>query len=154
MKALPQPNSNCSLICAGGGKFSAQERREIGRRRLSDKIFQLEANDSVLAYLYSRAAAFVFPSLYEGFGIPILEAFVCGCPVLLSNRSSLPEVGGDAAAYFDPESVSSLVEKLTEILDDKGLADDMRTSGLNRLKLFSWENTALKTIETYKKVLC
>jgi len=73
--------------------------------------------------------------------------------VLLSKRSCLPEVGGDAARYFDPASVSNLVEILTEVLEDSSLANDMRTDGLNRLKLFSWDNTALKTIETYKKAL-
>jgi glycosyltransferase involved in cell wall biosynthesis len=153
MNALSQTTPHCSLICAGGGTFTARERKEIDRLRLSDKIIQMDADDTMLAHLYSRAQAFVFPSLYEGFGIPILEAFACGCPVLLSNRSCLPEVGGDAARYFDPESVSSLVENLTEVIEDKALADDMRTSGLNRLKLFSWDNTARKTIESYKKAL-
>jgi glycosyltransferase involved in cell wall biosynthesis len=153
MKALSQINSTSSLICAGGGKFSTQERKDIKRLQLSDKILQMDGNDAVLAHLYSSAQAFVFPSLYEGFGIPVLEAFACGCPALLSNRSSLPEVGGDAALYFDPESISSLVEILAEILENKVLCDDMRTKGLNRLKLFSWNNTAYKTIETYKKAV-
>lgn len=153
MKALSQININSSLICAGGGNFSAQERKDINRLQLSDKIIQMAVDDNVLAYLYSKAQALVFPSLYEGFGIPILEAFTCGCPALLSNRSSLPEVGGDAALYFDPESVPSLVERLAEVIENKALADDMKTRGLNRIKLFSWENTALKTIETYKKAL-
>ena len=152
IKALSQLNITSSLICAGGGKFTTQERKDIHRLQLSDKIIQMDIRDNLLAYLYSKAQAFVFPSLYEGFGIPILEAFVCGCPVLLSNRSSFPEVGGDAARYFDPESIPSLVERLAEVVEDKALAEDMRTKGFNRSKLFSWENTALKTIETYKKV--
>lgn len=153
IKTLSQMNITSSLVCAGGGKFTPQERKEIHRLQLSDKIIQMDIRDNLLAYLYSKAQAFVFPSLYEGFGIPILEAFACGCPVVLSNRSSLPEVGGDAARYFDPESVLSLAEKLAEVVEDKALADNMRTKGFNRSKLFSWENTALKTIETYKKVL-
>lgn len=153
MKALSQININGSLICAGGGNFNTQERREINRLQLSDKVIQMAVNDNVLAHLYSKARALVFPSLYEGFGIPVLEAFACGCPALLSNRSSLPEVGGGAAKYFDSESVPSLVERMVELIENKGIADDMRTKGLNRLKLFSWESTALKTIETYKKVI-
>jgi glycosyltransferase involved in cell wall biosynthesis len=153
MKALSQMNIHSPLICAGGGNFTAEERKEIESLQLTDKIIQMSVNDHLLAHLYSKAQALVFPSLYEGFGIPILEAFACGCPVLLSNRSSLPEVGGDAARYFDPENVSSLVEQLTEVLENRALADDMRASGVNRLKLFSWENTALLTVETYKKVL-
>ena len=153
MHALSQTTLHCSLVCAGGGTFTSLERKEIERLRLTDKIIQMDTDDTVLAYLYTRAQAFVFPSLYEGFGIPILEAFACGCPVLLSKRSCLPEVGGDDARYFDPASVSNLVEILTEVLEDSSLANDMRTDGLNRLKLFSWDNTALKTIETYKKAL-
>jgi glycosyltransferase involved in cell wall biosynthesis len=113
----------------------------------------MDVNDNELAHHYSKAQALVFPSLYEGFGIPVLEAFACGCPALLSNRSSLPEVGGEAALYFDPENVPSLVERLVEVVEDKALADDMRTMGLNRLKLFSWEMTARKTIEIYKNVV-
>jgi glycosyltransferase involved in cell wall biosynthesis len=153
MKTLSKININSSLICAGGGNFTVQERKDINRLQLSDKIIQMDIDDNMLPYLYSKAQAFVFPSLYEGFGIPVLEAFACGCPVLLSNRSSLPEVGGDAARYFDPESVPSLVERLAEVIEDKAIADDMKTKGINRSKLFSWENTALKTIEAYKKAL-
>ena len=153
IKSLSQINIHTSLICAGGGKFTMQERKNINRLQLSDKIIQIDVDDNMLAYLYFKAQAFVLPSLYEGFGIPILEAFACGCPALLSNRSALPEIGGDAAIYFDPKSVPSLVERLAEVVEDKSLADDIRTKGFNRLKLFSWENTTLKTIETYKKVL-
>ena len=154
LKALLQINSSYSLICAGGGKFSMQEKKDFHNLQLTEKIIHMDVHDKMLVHLYSHARALVFPSLYEGFGIPILEAFACGCPVLLSNRSSLPEVGGNAARYFDPENVSSLVEKLTEVVEDKTLADNMREQGFNRLKLFSWESTALKTVETYRKVLC
>jgi glycosyltransferase involved in cell wall biosynthesis len=154
MKSLSQANINLFLISAGGGKFTAQEQNNINNLQLSKKIIQIDVDNNLLAHLYSKAQAFVLPSIYEGFGIPILEAFACGCPVLLSNRSSLPEVGGDAARYFDPENVSSLAERLTEVIEDKTLSDEMRTNGFNRLKLFSWKNTALKTLETYKKVVC
>jgi glycosyltransferase involved in cell wall biosynthesis len=153
VKSLSQITLKSSLVCAGGGKFTPEEREDIRRLQLSDKIIHMEIHDELLAYLYSNAQAFVFPSLYEGFGIPILEAFACRCPVLLSNRSSLPEVGGDAARYFNPESIPSLVESLAEVVEDQALAEDMRTKGWNRSKLYSWENTARKTIETYKKVL-
>jgi glycosyltransferase involved in cell wall biosynthesis len=153
IKALSKMNIHCSLVCAGGGNLSAQEKKEINRLQLSDKIIQMAVNDNILAHLYSKAQALVFPSLYEGFGIPVLEAFACECPALLSNRSSLPEVGGDAALYFDPESVPNLVERLAEVLENNVLVDSMRINGLRRLKLFSWENTARKTIETYRKVV-
>lgn len=146
-------DTNCSLVCAGGGTFSKQEIHEIEKLHLSGRVIQIPADDTLLAYLYSKARAFVYPSLYEGFGIPILEAFACGCPVILSNRSSLPEVGGDAAQYFDPENQESLVTALSEVLNNNNAADHMREKGLERVKLFSWDDTARKTLETYKKVI-
>ena len=142
-----------SLICAGGGFFTKQELTEIGRLNLGEVVLQMSADDNLLAYLYSRAKAFVYPSLYEGFGIPILEAFACGCPAILSNRTSLPEIGGDAARYFDPENASDLSGILLEVLQNSELAQNMRTKGLERIKLFSWERTAKKTMETYQKVV-
>jgi glycosyltransferase involved in cell wall biosynthesis len=117
--------NNYFLVCAGGGTFTNQEIREIERLHLSKRIVQIHADDALLAYLYSKARAFVYPSLYEGFGIPVLEAFACGCPAIVSNRSSLPEVGGDAAQYFDPENPESLVSALSEVLNSNGLADNM-----------------------------
>ena len=150
---LSKRENHSSLICAGGGPFTTEERKTIQRLQLTEKVIQQDIDDRALASLYSSAQALVFPSLYEGFGIPVLEAFACGCPVLLSNRSSLPEVGGDAANYFDPENVSSLVEKLSEVLEDKTLADGLRSKGINRLKLFSWTRTALKTLETYQQAV-
>jgi glycosyltransferase involved in cell wall biosynthesis len=146
-------DTNCSLVCAGGGTFSKQEIREIERLHLSGRVIQIPSDDALLAYLYSKAQAFVYPSLYEGFGIPILEAFACGCPAIVSNRSSLPEVGGDAAQYFDPENLASLVTALSEVLNNNNAADRMREKGLERVKLFSWNDTAHKTLETYKKVI-
>jgi glycosyltransferase involved in cell wall biosynthesis len=142
-----------SLLCAGGGIFTKQEVAEIDRLKLPDKVIQIKATDDELAYLFSKAKAFVYPSLYEGFGIPVLEAFACGCPAILSNRSSLPEVGGEAAQYFDPENTESLINKLTGVLENENLASTMRMKGLERVKLFSWKQTARKTLETYKKIV-
>jgi glycosyltransferase involved in cell wall biosynthesis len=153
LKILSQNKIGSILVCAGGGKFSSQERKEIDNLHLSDKTIQMDVNDKILAYLYSKAQAFVFPSLYEGFGIPVLESFACSCPAILSNRSSLPEVGGDAARYFDPENISNLADELTGIIENRSLADNMREKGFSRSKLFSWETTALKTVDTYKKII-
>jgi glycosyltransferase involved in cell wall biosynthesis len=152
IKVFFKTNTKCFLVCAGG-TFTKQEIREIERLHLSERIIQIHADDTLLAYLYSKARAYVNPSLYEGFGIPVLEAFACGCPAIVSNRSSLPEVGGDAAQYFDPEDPSSLVTALSEVLNNNDAADHMRKRGLERVKLFSWDDTARKTLETYKKVL-
>jgi glycosyltransferase involved in cell wall biosynthesis len=103
--------------------------------------------------LYSKTYAFVYPSMYEGFGIPVIEAFTCGAPTLLSNRSSLPEIGGDAAVYFDPENIDSLQYVLRNVITQRDLKSEMVKMGFERAKLFSWERTAEMTIDTYKKVL-
>ena len=112
------------------------------------------ANDSTLSQLYRKAILLVFPSLYEGFGIPILEAFSCGCPVAASNCSSLPEVGGEAVNYFDPYTPVSIQKVVEDIVHNKSLQDSLRMRGYQRLKLFSWEKTALKTKKVYDNLLC
>jgi len=152
-KDVLSKSRNLNLICAGGGHFKRKELQEISKLQLQESVIQVDINKSMLAYLYSKAKAFVFPSLYEGFGMPILDAFACGCPVLLSNKSSFPEVGGEAAKYFDPEDRLSLVNVLIEVLENKTLADSMRNRGLERVKFFSWETAAVKTLETYKKAV-
>lgn len=101
--------------------------------------------------LYAHALAFVLPSLYEGFGFPLLEAFAASCPVICSNTSSLPEVGGDAALYFDPMKPNDLVDRLREIERDFKMRQDMIDKGLNRLRNFSWEKCAEHTLEMLLK---
>lgn len=150
---LAATNRTLALVCAGGGKFTREEQRKIAKYHLTGRITHVQVDDTALSYLYTKAQAFVFPSLYEGFGIPILEAFACGCPAVLSKKSSLPEVGGDAARYFDPENAESLVATLAEVLEDKKLSGSLRIKGFERIKLFSWEKTASMTIETYRKAV-
>jgi len=100
--------------------------------------------------LYKNALVFIFPSLYEGFGLPVLEAFSCGCPTLLSNTSSLPEIGGDAALYFDPHDPASLTDALEHIISDNSLRKQLILKGYERSKLFSWEKTAKATKNVYE----
>jgi glycosyltransferase involved in cell wall biosynthesis len=141
------------IVCAGGRKFSRKEFKLFDKLGIQNNIFQMRVTDDLLAQLYSNAKVFVFPSLYEGFGIPVLEAFNCGCPALLSNRSSLPEIGGDAAIYFDPEDEQSLIYSLRKILENNDLRNELIKKGSERANLFSWQITAKKTLETYKKLL-
>ncbi len=108
---------------------------------------------SDLVLLYNAADVFIFPSLYEGFGIPPLEAMACGTPVVTSNRSSLPEVVGDAAVTVDPLSTGEIAQALHAVLTGDELRRTLRERGLNRAKLFSWESTARKTMEVYGKVI-
>src|SRR5512133_1042821 len=102
--------------------------------------------------LFSGASAFVFPSLYEGFGIPVLEAMACGAPVITSNSSSLPEVAGDAALLVDPTSVDGIAGAITRRLEDQALRDDLRERGARRAALFNWDDSAAKTLDVYRQV--
>ncbi len=112
-----------------------------------------EIPDSDLAALYSLTDLFVLPSLYEGFGLTVLEAMACGAPVLTSNRASLPEVVGDAGKTFDPLRVDALSGLLYTILKNKDLREEMSKKGLQRAALFSWEKAARETLRVYRQVL-
>ncbi len=103
--------------------------------------------------LYNAADAFAFPSLYEGFGLPVLEAMACGVPVVTSNVSSLPEVAGDAALLVDPRDPAALCDALERLLKDDSVRTDMRRRGLARASTFSWEKAARKTINVYREAL-
>lgn len=106
-----------------------------------------------LSLLYHNATVFAYPSLYEGFGIPILEAFSSGCPVMASNVTSIPEVGGDAALYFDPLSISAMESALLQLVCNPGLRQDLVARGYERAKLFTWAETASKTLAVYWECL-
>jgi glycosyltransferase involved in cell wall biosynthesis len=108
--------------------------------------------DETLAVLYHLASVFVFPSLYEGFGLPPLEAMASGTPVVTSNISSMPEVAGDAALLVDPYQVDSIVDGLRRVLTDAVLADDLRRKGLIRARDFSWERSVARTLALYQEV--
>jgi alpha-1,3-rhamnosyl/mannosyltransferase len=106
-----------------------------------------------LLALYRAARAFVFPSLFEGFGIPVLEAMSCGCPVVAADATALPEVGGDAALYFDPLSLESMAGAITRICTDDGLRTGLIARGRERTTQFSWEKSAGETLKVYQEVL-
>jgi glycosyltransferase involved in cell wall biosynthesis len=106
-----------------------------------------------LEELYASACCFVFPSLYEGFGLPVLEAMARGVPVATSGRASLKEVAGDAALLFDPEDEESIAEAIERILTDRALAERLRTAGLERARRFSWTAAAEGTVASYRRAL-
>jgi glycosyltransferase involved in cell wall biosynthesis len=110
-------------------------------------------SDERLARLYQDAAVFVFPTLYEGFGLPVLEAMACACPVITSNTSSLPEVVGDAGILIHPLDASAISAAIKRVLSDPGLSERLRNAAVQRAKQFSWDRTARETVELYRKVV-
>lgn len=115
-------------------------------------VFKGRVDDGELVKLYSNATCFVYPSLYEGFGIPPLEAQACGCPVICSNAASLPEVYGDSVVYFDPYNVEDMRDKIQMVLNDENLQNELRTKGFENIKRFSWEESAQKIINLINKL--
>lgn len=145
-------NANYKLVCFGGGPFTAKEQREIVNHSLQGKVIQFDGGDDLLSALYCHASVLVVPSLYEGFGLPPLEAMSHGCPVLVSNTSSLPEVVGQAGLYFDPQDEEDLLEKLETILSDMDLRDKLVRSGYDQAKKYSWDVCASETLKFYREL--
>jgi len=116
-------------------------------------IFPGYVPDQELELLYQKARAYIFPSFYEGFGLPPLEAMAKGCPVVSSDRSSLPEILGDAALYFNPDSISSMVEQVKKVLVDDDLRTELINKGRQQVKLYSWWDLAYQTVNLYQVIL-
>lgn len=118
-----------------------------------DRItFTGKISDEDVVRIYNESDFFVFPSLYEGFGLPILEAMACGCPVIASNVASIPEVCGDSAILFDPFSPEELANKILQLALDEEIKEELRQKGLERVKAFSWGEVAKKYIEIFNKI--
>jgi glycosyltransferase involved in cell wall biosynthesis len=133
-------------------KLPALRRAVHGHKLHKHVRFLGYVNDETLRALYRLAAVFVFPSLYEGFGLPPLEAMASGTPVVTSNQSSLPEVTGDAAVLVDPYDVTSIMDGMRRVLTDRALADDLRRRGPERAREFSWARSVEKTRQVYEQV--
>jgi glycosyltransferase involved in cell wall biosynthesis len=142
-----------SLICAGANQFTWKERFLIYQLGISKFVKHIPIQgESHLASLYKHALFFVFPSLYEGFGIPLLESMNIGCPVVCSNTSSFPEVAGDAALYFDSNAVDSISSAIQRMIESDSLRKELSEKGKIQSQKFSWEKTSQKHLELYKKL--
>ena len=142
---------NDFTLCVVGSPFTNEERRTIEYYNLSDNIEHIGyADDPYLAKLYRCSLAFVYPSLYEGFGIPPLEAMQCGTVVVAANTSSVPEVVGDGGILFDPRARGELADILLSLLDGSTAREPIIARGQERAKLFSWEKTVAQTVEVYR----
>lgn len=148
VKAFGISNVQASLVICGAkkdSKYLKEIQDTITQLGVGDRVIFLDYVDVAdLPALYSNASLFAFPSLHEGFGIPLLEAMACGVPVLTSNTSSMPDVVGDAAILVDPNNIEDIANGIKLIFDDEILRDKLRQKGFERVKLFSWKDSALK----------
>lgn len=145
---------NYSLVIVGRKYRDYNKPFELMEKlAIKDRVKHLDfVTKEVLLHLYNAATVFVFPSLYEGFGIPVLEAMACGTPVITSNVSSLPEVAGNAAMLINPYDVVSITDALNHILGDISLQNKLREEGLEQIKKFSWAKAAMETLKVYKEI--
>ena len=145
---------NFQIVAFGGGPFSSAERELIDEVHLTQRVRYVAGDDRDLRARYRSARAFIYPSLYEGFGLPVLEAMGCGCPVICArpraDRSE--EIAGEAAAYFDPTSVTDMQRILENTLSSPERLADLRAKGAFRHSLFSWEKCAVETLEVYRTI--
>jgi glycosyltransferase involved in cell wall biosynthesis len=140
-----------NLICFGGGEFTDSEKRLFREIGLStDRVYHIPHNDSLLGLAYKNAVAFIYPSLYEGFGLPPLEAMGYDCPVLSANATCIPEIGGDAAVYFSPTDQDDLVNSLRRISQSEALRKDLVHKGRVRFERYSGEVIAKQALEAYQ----
>jgi glycosyltransferase involved in cell wall biosynthesis len=147
-------STNFRLVCFGGGVFSVNENTTIAELGLSKaQVMQMGGDDDRMAALYQGAAAFVYPSIYEGFGIPPLEAMSLDCPVICSNTSSIPEVVGEAGEYFDPSEIDSIRGALEHVLQSGARRSRLVELGRVRCKLFSWQRCAQETMAIYQSMI-
>jgi alpha-1,3-rhamnosyl/mannosyltransferase len=151
LKQLP----DYRLVLAGADGYGAEAIHSlIAREGLSGRIVRTgHASRETLRLLYSTATAQVFPSLEEGFGMPILEAMSCGLPVITSNCSAMPEVAGDAAVLVDPRNVSEIAEAMRRVAKDEPFAADLQRRGRARAKQFTWARCAAQTWDVYREAL-
>ena len=145
---------NFDFVCFGGGNFLKTEEdlfKNLGIER--SRIHHFEGDELDLNYFYHKARIFIFPSLYEGFGLPLLEAMNMECPVICSNTSSFPEIVNNAAILFDPTDIESLEFKLEKLIYDDQLLLDLKEKGKINLNKYSWKKCANETEQLYKKII-
>lgn len=149
---LSKTNDGIKLVCTSM-PFSKEELELFARLNISNKVVHISASEQIMQRLYRDALFFVFPSLYEGFGMPILEAWSCHCPVLLSNTSCFPEIAGDAGLYFEPTSVDDIHDAMSRAIDNEDIRKSLIAKGNERVKEFSWQRCADEHMKVYKSLV-
>lgn len=142
-----------ALVFTGGGPFTRAERMQHQELGIADRVMQVSLKDTAMSGAYGNALMCVFPSRFEGFGLPALEAMACGTPALLAQGSSLPEVGGDAAKYFTPGDAQDLSGAIEGLLSDEQERNRMRVAGISRAQGFTWSTAAAKTAGIYQSLV-
>lgn len=151
VKALPYISKNIFLVCTGK-PFSREELELFSRLKIEGRVKQKFVSDSELQNLLCHATAFVYPSIMEGFGLPILEAFRCRCPTIISDIMCFHEVAGNAAQYFNPHEIDSIAYTINATIENNVLLKHLVKEGYKRLKLFTWDITAKRTADVYKQL--
>jgi len=151
-KHLLTSDRELQLVCIGL-PFTEQEMSELTKMGVINNTKVLSVDEKTLNQLYTHTLAFVYPTKYEGFGMPVLEAFANNCPVCLSYAGSLPEVAGKAGIYFNPDDQDSLLEAIKKTIYDPAFSRSMICAGIEQLKSFSWNTCAKQTIQCYQKAL-
>lgn len=149
----PRLRQDFDLVLVGGGPLTSEEQDRLSRAGVAGRTHHRQANDAQLAEWYHHAAVFVYPSLYEGFGIPPLEGMAAGCPVVTMKVSSIPEVCGDAVEYAAPGDADSLRMAVEAVVYSPSRSDALRRLGQERIKLFSWAECARLTSNVYRTLL-
>lgn len=152
LSTLLEKDKELVLLCTGDA-FTEEEIVYFTKMGIVNSIKHIHATEEELPSLYSNSIAFIYPSLYEGFGMPILEAFACGCPVICSQSSSFPEIAGNAALYFEPKNKQSIYDSIYKVLNDDVLRKKMIIDGYTQLEKFSWLKTVTQTKEVYLKAM-
>ena len=154
IKALSIMKNKIPLILAGWkGWGDKQWLHDMHALNLGKRIYMANyVDEETLACLYCGARAFIYPSLYEGFGLPVLEAMACGCPVICSHAASLPEVAGEAALFINPTDADELAHQMDTVLEDKDFRNTLKERGLERAHMFSWQTSAVKTVELFSAI--
>ena len=145
-------NPKLDIICIGGGKFTSAEMKLMKKLSVDGQVIQKNVSDQELADFYHYAEFFVYPSRYEGFGLPLLEAFSAECPVLAAQASCFPEIGKDAAVYFPPDAPEILTARLKKYIGDQDWKDKMREKEKSIASSFSIENMARQTANFYRTI--
>ena len=140
------------VVCFGGMSFTGKEQKLLQDLKVYEKFYQVEGNDEELNYAYKKARCFVFPSLYEGFGLPLLESMNMSCPVICSNTSSFPEVVNKSAAMFDPNNIDQMKFEIENLVYNNEKISNLIALGQQNIKNFTWAKCADETLKVYKKL--